>query len=57
MRSAARGAKLWALRSKGPHSLTRESPGPAADDSVQLWCDRMLDAFGGAGRKAVGYAV
>ena len=28
-----------------------------ADDPVHAWRERMLDAFGGAGRRAVGFAV
>ena len=31
--------------------------GPAMGVSVQPWRERMLDAFGGAGRKAVAFAV
>ena len=44
------GFFMWA-RSVSPTQLLD------ADDPVHAWRERMLDAFGGAGRKAVGFAA
>jgi glutathione S-transferase len=44
------GGFQWARCISPFHLLT-------ADDPVYAWRERMLDAFGGAGRKALGYPV
>jgi glutathione S-transferase len=44
------GGFQWA-RCISPFRLLKE------DDPVHAWRERMLDAFGGLGRKAVGYPV
>lgn len=41
---------MWAKSISPMHLLE-------ADDPVYAWRERMLDAFGGVGRKAVGFPV